>query len=110
MKPQPRKRLRNLLVTPQMKARLKEAQEARQEFYDTIAWSDGWLVAMLVTFSTLGNLFPPRRKINLFIGGVLFFLCFLVYLRLKSSEDAAKKAAAEGETEPLQQKKTCKQY
>ncbi|CAJ1335164.1 unnamed protein product [Effrenium voratum] len=70
-------------LTKDFKQRSKAAGDARQEFYDTVNWSDAFLLAIMLGFSILGNIYPPQRRQDLVIGLVLFISCFLVYLCMK---------------------------
>ncbi|CAJ1424139.1 unnamed protein product [Effrenium voratum] len=75
-------------LTKDFKQRSKAAGDARQEFYDTVNWSDAFLLAIMLGFSILGNIYPPQRRQDLVIGLVLFISCFLVYLCMKAGEKA----------------------
>ncbi|CAE7843547.1 PAPP5 [Symbiodinium sp. KB8] len=99
---QRKKSLRSFLVNPAMKARAKAATEARQEFCDNVALSDVLLVLIIVGFSMLGNMFPPRRRSELYIGVAAFLASFGVYVCVKSYENAKKREenAKENGAEP----------
>ncbi|CAE8653951.1 unnamed protein product, partial [Polarella glacialis] len=95
--------LRSVLVTPEMKHRMKEARAARKELYDTFSWSDGYLLAMLVGFSILGSVYRIKRQREMIIGISLFVLSFCVYLVIKSWDDAKKAERKKLEKEEKEQ-------
>ena len=69
-----------------MKDRSKAAQDARQEFYDSVHFSDVFLLSIMFGFSIIGNLYPPQTRSHLIIGLVSFLSTFLIYLCIKASE------------------------
>ena len=69
-----------------MKERSKAAQDARQEFYDSVHFSDVFLLSIMFGFSIIGNLYPPQTRNHLIIGLVSFLSTFLIYLCIKASE------------------------
>ena len=69
-----------------MKERSKAAQDARQEFYDSVHFSDVFLLSIMFGFSIIGNLYPPQTRSHLIIGLVSFLSTFLIYLCIKASE------------------------
>mmetsp|Transcript_4239 Transcript_4239/g.7199 ORF Transcript_4239/g.7199 Transcript_4239/m.7199 type:complete len:98 (-) Transcript_4239:59-352(-) len=68
----------------------REAAAAWAEFRETVALSDGWLLGMITGFVTLGHTYPIKRQAEIYVGVVLFILCFLVYMWLKAQERARK--------------------
>mmetsp|Transcript_32596 Transcript_32596/g.61327 ORF Transcript_32596/g.61327 Transcript_32596/m.61327 type:complete len:117 (-) Transcript_32596:11-361(-) len=94
---QRRKSLRSLLVSPESRARAKAATAARQEFYDTVCWSDIFLFVIIVVFSVLGNVYPPTRRFDMYVGMGAFLASFCVYLCIKSCEKAAKRGDSRAE-------------
>ncbi|CAK9072964.1 Hypothetical protein SCF082_LOCUS35811 [Durusdinium trenchii] len=95
-----------------MKQRSKAAQDARQEFYDTVNWSDVFLLSMMFIFSILGNIYPPQQRRDLIIGLVSFVSCFFIYLCIKAHEPPkkrpkrrAEKAGQARKEEPKQDEK-----
>eukprot|EP00931_Biecheleriopsis_adriatica_P061474 TRINITY_DN36963_c1_g1_i1.p1 TRINITY_DN36963_c1_g1~~TRINITY_DN36963_c1_g1_i1.p1 ORF type:complete len:117 (-),score=29.95 TRINITY_DN36963_c1_g1_i1:67-417(-) len=82
--------LRSFLESPELKAREKKAADARQEFRDTVDWSDAYLLAMIVVFTALGHLYPIKRKSQMWVGIALFVGAFCFYCVLKSWEKERK--------------------
>merc|ERR1712194_476638 len=81
-----------------MADRMKEVADARRELVETLAFSDAWLVGIIVGFAILGNTYRIRKRYEVYVGMALFSLCFGVYVFLKSWEkQRAVKAKAEKE-------------
>mmetsp|Transcript_93669 Transcript_93669/g.264905 ORF Transcript_93669/g.264905 Transcript_93669/m.264905 type:complete len:125 (-) Transcript_93669:18-392(-) len=96
-RPNVAKRKKRLFHNQHMADRARQAAEARRELYDTFALSDAWLMSMIVGFSILGNTYRVRHKSEIYVGVVLFCLCFCVYVLLKHLEKAAAREQPEGD-------------
>mmetsp|Transcript_49811 Transcript_49811/g.91960 ORF Transcript_49811/g.91960 Transcript_49811/m.91960 type:complete len:116 (-) Transcript_49811:71-418(-) len=82
--PRPRNLANRMMGTP---AQRKEAADAWQEFRETVQLSDGYLFAMILGFSVLGNVYKIRRTWEIYIGIGSFILCFGIYVLLKAQEN-----------------------
>ncbi|CAL1158703.1 unnamed protein product [Cladocopium goreaui] len=74
-----------------MKQRSKAAQDARQEFYDMVHFSDVFLLSIMFGFSVIGNMYPPQTRSQLLIGLSLYLGAFFIYLYIKAGEPPKKR-------------------